>query len=244
MNTRERHYRKRRWVTEWLFAWGYSTRSILCEGLGLSASDPGNQSNFFRALRDNGLIDEVNHSLIHRRVVFLTRKGVKFSFSSSRWGVATYRFDKNSCQSSLSLHNLCVQRAVLKRSSLELPFEFTAERLIEELIKSKRPDCFLVADDGTRTALEVELTCKSSPRTYFAFENHSDAIDGQHYERVEYVFPNRDLYETYVRRFKGKWPSYKKDEYGRLVHQDEDVDKELWPVDEMFKFTLEEDLAP
>ena len=74
MNTRERHYQKRRWVTEWLFAWSYSTRSILCEGLGLSTSDTGNQSNFFRVLRDLGLIEEVYHPLIHRHVVFLTRK--------------------------------------------------------------------------------------------------------------------------------------------------------------------------
>ena len=244
MNTRERHYQKRRWVLEWLFAWGYSTRSILCEGLGLSTSDTGNQSNFFRALRDHGVIDEVYHHLIHRRVVFLTPKGVKYAFSSLRGVDATYRFDKNRCLSSLSQHNLCVQRAVLERSSLELPFDFTAERLIDGLVKSKRPDCILDADDGTRTALEVELTCKSSPRTYLAFENHLDAIDAERYERVEYVFANRDLFETYVRRFERDWPSYYKNKYGRLVRGDHDIDKELWDVDEIFKMTLEEDLAP
>ena len=241
MNTRERHYQKRQWVTEWLFAWGYSTRSILCQGLGLSPSDTGNQSNFFRALRDLGVIDEVYHSLIHRRVVFLTRKCVKFGFSGLGWD---YKVDKNSCLSSLSLHNLCIQCAVLKRSSLKLPFDFTAERLIEELDKPNRPDCILEPGDGTLTALEVELTCKSGPRTYLAFENHLEAIDNKHYDRVEYVFANREVYKTYVRRFKRDWPSYYKDSYGRLVTRGDNVDKESRRVDERFTLTLEEDLAP
>ena len=57
-------------------------------------------------------------------------------------------------------------------------------------------------------------------------------------------FANRKVYKTYVRRFECDWPSYHKNKYGRLDRGDFDIDKKLWDVDDIFKLTLEEDLAP
>ena len=60
----------------------------------------------------------------------------------------------------------------------------------------------------TRTALEVELTLKGQARIYLAYRQHLEATADQAYERVEYVFSNRGLYETYVRCFEYEWPDY------------------------------------
>ena len=215
MNTLKRHFDKRQWTTAWLTEFHYSTRRILCTGLGIN---PHNQTRFFSALIENEYFAEAVHPLLKKRLLYLTTKGLQYArYDSDR--PTRYRYTPNATSAPHALHNLHIQHAVLIRSTLTMPFDFTSERYITSTPKHKRPDCLIHTPDKT-TALEIELTHKSTPRIYLAYIDHIDAFKANLYDHVEYIFTQQHMHQTYLGLFQTpKWPIYTRTRTGKLVHK-------------------------
>lgn len=218
VNSRQRirHREKRDFVVRWLLEFQYSTRSVLCAAMQLKRTS---QSNFFQSLKNSGLFVMTRHPLLNEQLVLLSTSGKHYAAMIDPERADRYHATASRVISSTTIHGLKVQAGVIARTDVSIPFSFQSERFMEGIERSKRPDA-LVDLDGTRVALEIELTQKSTKRIYLGFLDHVQNMKQSSYERVCYLFPNQALKEIYQERFdRPVWPVFYRDRYGRVRAQ-------------------------
>ena len=194
-------------------------------------------SAYFKRLVDKGLLKRVEVPTLRRPVLMLTSNGL--SMLEGVPEAAQYHLDDRRIAASLARHSLAVQRAVLARRAAWT--HVVPERLIRERGK-KVPDALMVGPEGT-TALEIELTYKTTMKVYLGLADHARALRDGRYQRVEYIFADAVMRAHYQRMFdEKKWPVYRWNEKTRHY----DLDKEMFVPDRMtglrdsVTFTVEE----
>ena len=214
-NTRERGEEKLRLLLDWMCRFHYSNVALLMQLLGLN--HPSNRV-YFQRLIAKEFIKRVDLPTLRRPVLMLTASGL--SLLEGVPETAEYNVDERRITASLARHGLAVQRAVLNRRgdwNTVIP-----QRLMRQRGR-KVPDAML-EKDGLRTALEVELTYKTRLKIYVALADHARAIRDSRYERVEYVFTNPAMCQSYKGLFDEKrWPVYRWNERTRHYDKDEEM---------------------
>ncbi len=240
MNNRERFQEKRDFVILWLLEFRYSTKKILAQALGQNVSG---MTRFFQRLEQLGVIAKTKSPFVYGHLVYLGRAGKDYAGLLSE-KAESYPVTKGSVPGALNVHGLSVQLAVLRRSSLMMPFDFKSEWHLE-LETGSRPDA-LVTTGTTQTALEIELAQKTQPRIFLAFLTHVQNMRGGHYDRVEYIFSNRALCASYEKLFlEPSWPMYTRSKKGyitRVMESGEAISAKADDplIRERFTFTHEE----
>ena len=105
------------------------------------------------------------------------------------------------------MHDLAVQRAVLKR--LDLYDEVIWEQHINLPEQCENPDVLLHAPKGYWVAFEYEHWRKEDKRIYLSFMNHAMALLKRHYSGVYYLFDREPDLVHYQTLFAARaWPEY------------------------------------
>ncbi len=212
VDKRARYIEKRNFVLHWLLEFQISTPTIICQAMNLNRVGQG---RFFLSLKNTGLFTFFKNPLISGEVIILSFEGKKYSAMLSQKS-EYYTATTSRVVSSTTVHNLCVQSAIINRKLSSLPFAFKYERFLMKIDKNKRPDA-IYDNKGELVALEVELTQKNSKRIYLAFLEHVALMKEGLYNKVEYVFPTESLCEIYKKRFlQPTWPYFFRDNHGKI----------------------------
>lgn len=169
-STQKRRVEKTATVLKWLYEFDFSTRSLLCQVLGVKPGSERGQAAFFKKLTEHELIERAPYSIVSH-CYQLTKKGQKIAYAEFNNGEPlTY---KHNASEATQIHDLSVQLATIRRmGGLQ---DFTAERHIKNGEQGKAPDCILsygdFNEDGEqhRIAVEVELSPKEPKLVYHAF---------------------------------------------------------------------------
>ncbi|WKB50500.1 hypothetical protein [Eleftheria terrae] len=233
-NPRGRGEEKLRAVLLWICRFHYSNAAVMMQLLGLKHFT---NVTYFSRLVSKGLLKRIEIPTLRRPVYMLTPAGL-----STLEGVpeaAYYHVDERRIAASLARHSLAVQRAVLnRRSSWD---RVVPERLLKERGK-KIPDAVLMSGEA-KTALEVELTYKTRTKIYLAFTDHARAIRDGAYAKVEYVFVDPVMRDSYRSAFEEElWPVYRWNEKTRRYDRDREMFRpdSLKGLKEAVTFTVED----
>ncbi|RZI40350.1 hypothetical protein EGT07_23700 [Herbaspirillum sp. HC18] len=218
VNAHDRAREKTEIVFDWLVRFHYSNAAILMQLLGLNHAA---NLAYFRKLVSKGLLKSVDVSTVRKPVLMLSAAGL--SMLENNPLASRYNWDERRIAASLTRHHLAVQVAVLNRR--EKWDAATPERLIKE-VGRKIPDA-VIAKDGIKTALEIELNYKSKQQIYIGLIDHIKAIRDGKYSRVEYVFTDETMRNYYRSAFdESEWPIYRWDEKAKRYKQDTYFDAE------------------
>ena len=228
---RKRAEEKERAVLVWLYQWGFSTRRLLAELMGVSVAGQG---AFFSRLIDVGVIVETPMPLATKeRLVGLTKLGADLA---STFGVVG-RFRRKPPTLGILGHDLTLQRCVIRR--LDNSLSISPEWINATGSKGKSPDAIIEYPDH-KLALEVELSHKNNLRIYYNFFCHLRNAKSGLYEKVIYVFINQTLRDLYESKFRAdEWPVVVADEKQRLKARDDvfRLGKDNW---HLMEFVVEE----
>lgn len=232
-------------VLLWLSEFGYSTQSIMSARLGV---DPRGQIAFYSRLVKQGYLKTVNVTVIRESLYVMTPYGKDIACGLTESAV-TYCTESSRIRSSLVVHSLSVQMAVVRRVKTS-DAAFQGERALGSRFKGKKAPDALVELNGERIAIEAELSYKSIQRIYTGFLSHAKSVfKDKEYGKVVYVFPNALICKSYENKFlEPEWPLYKRDKHGKLkaVKNVETKENKTVPVDnqtgfrESFEFVVED----
>jgi hypothetical protein len=101
------------------------------------------------------------------------------------------------------MHDLAVQRAVLKR--IDLYHEVIWDKHLSLPDQDEKPDALMHSPKNDGMAFEYERWRKELKRTYLSFMNHARVLIKRHYSGVHYLFdrePDQTLFAAQA------WPEY------------------------------------
>ena len=196
---------KRRLVLDWLLEFQFSSVDLLAHRLGLT---PQSSYKFFRALLDDQIIQSFKSVQAHQvRYVTLTKAGVDLLQVAGRDISKAQTQPSRLTRYSHIMHDLAVQRAVLKR--LAHYDEVVWDQHINLPEQFETPDALLHAPKNYWVAFEYERWRKEDKRIYLSFMNHVRALLKRHYSGVYYLFDREPDLVHYQTLFAAPaWPEY------------------------------------
>ena len=196
---------KRRLVLDWLLEFHFSSVELLARRLGLTYHG---SYKFFRSLLDDQIIQQFKSVHTHQaRYLMLTKAGVDLLQVAGRDVAHAHTQHSRLNRYAHIMHDLAVQRAVLKR--LDLYDEVIWDQHINIPEQCDNPDVLLHAPNGYWVALEYEHWRKEDKRIYLSFLNHARALIKRHYSGVYYLFDREPDLVHYQMLFAAQaWPGY------------------------------------
>lgn len=197
---------KKEKVTFWLAKFGFSNRELLSELLNVSVKG---QHLFFQSLLTEGLVSEQYVSGTRKKILTLTKLGCEYVLLNNPEMII-----KNVRSFSLYtlVHSYSIQKFLLTQKGSE---NFFTENELADKKFHRRPDMIIVNEHGSKIAVEVELTRKSSDRIYHIYRSLSrDWSDGK-FDFVVFLFSSPAVLQQYEELYKKNiWPEFKKNEAG------------------------------
>ncbi len=196
---------KRRLVLDWLLEFQFSSVDLLARRLGLTYQS---SYKFFRALLDDQIIQQFKSVHTNQaRYLMLTKAGVDLLQVAGRDVAHAHTHPSRLNRYSHIMHDLAVQRAVLKR--LAHYDEVIWDQHINIPEQCENPDVLLHAPKGYWVALDYEHWRKEDKRIYLSFMNHARALIKRHYSGVYYLFDREPDLVHYQTLFAAQaWPEY------------------------------------
>lgn len=204
----ERNKDKIQNIVIWLGIYDYSNQQLL------SAVNDVNfrgQAKFFSQLESSGLVATSKAPGLPFKIYKLSEAGLEMA----RFLLPEQEIVKKKIPSWIYLvHSFSIQKAMLaRRDEVEM---FLPEKSIDGL--KHKPDGIMVLKDGSKVALEVELSKKSNPRIFSIYILHLRNIRENHYDKVLYLFQNENLKDLYSKNCSEPiWPVYVLNEKRKLV---------------------------
>lgn len=202
-------------IYAWLREFKFSSAEVLSEVL---ESRPESCARFFRELRSEGWLKSFrNEHTGAAPYLCLSSKALAWA---ETWGYpregAMTKTD-NLCRTSQVLHDLLVQRAVLR----EIATKRYTSVIYEPTLAESRPDAILTRAEGLlKIAIELERWQKNEAGMYTSFYAHAKAIVDRVYAGTIFYFRNQTDAEAYKRRFEQEeWPIFKRIK-GRITKTD------------------------
>ena len=196
---------KRRLVLDWLLEFQFSSVDLLAQRLGLTYHG---SYKFFRSLLDAQIIQQFKSVYTNQvRYLMLTKAGVDLLQVAGR-DVAHAQTQPSRLNRYLHImHDLAVQRAVLKR--LDHYDEVIWDKHVSLPEQDEKPDALLHSPKNYWVAFEYERWRKEDKRIYLSFMNHARALVKRHYSGVYYLFDREEDLVHYQTLFAAQvWPEY------------------------------------
>ena len=201
---REQKVRK---VIIWLARFGFSTRLVLTKMLGTSYNG---QNEFFKRLIDDGLVERRYVTGTSKQLFTLTSAGVNL-YKIIEPNLSIKRVPKISLPT--LIHSMTIQEFVISNNAAE---SVVGEYELYKQDWLRRPDAVITNTKGTKIAIEVELTKKSSARVIYNFCNHFEDFKKGFFDRVLYLFPDDGIQKFYQDIYSDtSWPHVVYDEKKR-----------------------------
>ena len=196
---------KRRLVLDWLLEFRFSSVDLLAQRLG---STTHSSYDFFRSLLKQHLIKEFKNVYTHQaRYLMLAKAGVDLLQVAGRDVAHAHTQTSRLNRYAHLMHDLAVQRAVLKR--LDHYDEVIWDKHINIPEQFEKPDALLHSTKNYWVALEYERWRKEHKRIYLSFMNHARALIKRHYSGVYYLFDREADLVHYQTLFAAQaWPEY------------------------------------
>ncbi len=196
---------KRRLVLDWLLEFQFSSVDLLARRLGLTYQS---SYKFFRALLDAQIIQSFKSVYTNQvRYLMLTKAGVDMLQVAGRDVAKAQTQTSRLNRYSHIMHDLAVQRAVLKR--LAHYNEVIWDQHINLPDQFDNPDALLHSPKNYWVALDYERWRKEDKRIYLSFLNHAQALVKRHYSGVYYLFDREpDLVHYQTLFAAAAWPEY------------------------------------
>ena len=192
-------------VLDWLLEFQFSSLDLLARRLGLTYQS---SYNFFRSLLNNHIIQPVKSIHTHQaRYLMLTKAGVDILQVAGRDVSKAQAQTSRLNRYSHIMHDLAVQRAVLKR--LGHYDEVIWDQHIAFPDQYEKPDALMHSPKNYWVAFEYERWRKEQKRIYLSFLNHARALIKRHYSGVYYLFDREhDLWHYQTLFAAQAWPEY------------------------------------
>lgn len=200
------HAEKRRLVLDWLLEFRFSSITLLAQRIG---STRRGMADFFRALvAANHVQSFTNVYTDHHRLLMLTRTGATLLHETAQRPIDNAHLHvKRMHRYAHILHDLAVQRAVLKR--LDDYDAVIWDQHIQIPEQHEKPDLLMRSPKGFWMAFEYERSRKENKRIYISLLNHARAIINRHYSGVFYLFERQsDLVHYKTLYDADEWPEY------------------------------------
>ncbi len=196
---------KRRLVLDWLLEFQFSTVELLARRLGATTRS---SYDFFRSLLEQHLIKEFKNVYTHQaRYLMLAKTGVDLLQVAGRDVAHAHTQTSRLNRYAHLMHDLAVQRAVLKR--LDHYDEVIWDKHITIPEQFEKPDALLHSPKHYWVALDYERWRKETKRIYLSFMNHARALIKRHYSGVYYLFDREHDLVHYQTLFAARaWPDY------------------------------------
>ena len=196
---------KRRLVLDWLLEFQFSSVDLLARRLGTTTRS---SYDFFRALLKQRLIQEFKSVYTNQaRYLMLTKTGVDLLQVAGRDVAHAHTQPSRLNRYAHIMHDLAVQRAVLKR--LNLYDEVIWDKHISLPEQYDKPDALMHSPKNYWVAFEYERWRKETKRIYLSFMNHARALIKRHYSGVYYLFDREPDLVYYQTLFAAPaWPEY------------------------------------
>ena len=196
---------KRRLVLDWLLEFQFSSVDLLAQRLGLTYQG---SYKFFRSLLDDQIIQQFKNVHTHQaRYLMLTKAGVDLLQVAGRDVAHAHTQSSRLNRYAHLMHDLAVQRAVLKR--LDHYDEVLWDKHINLPEQFENPNTLLHSPKNYWVALDYERWRKEDKRIYLSFMNHARALIKRHYSGVYYLFDREPDLVHYQTLFAAQaWPEY------------------------------------
>ena len=196
---------KRRLVLDWLLEFQFSSVDLLARRLGLTYQS---SYKFFRSLLDDQIIQPFKSVHTNQaRYLMLTKSGVDMLQVAGRDVSKAQTLTSRLNRYSHIMHDLAVQRAVLKR--LDHYDEVIWDKHITLPDQYEKPDALMHSPKNYWVALDYERWRKEDKRIYLSFMNHAKALMKRHYSGVYYLFDREHDLVHYQTLFAAPaWPEY------------------------------------
>lgn len=206
--SKERFLEKEKILLRWLLLFDYTNRKLVSKLLGVS---DGALSQFYRALNRSGLISVVRDPISISssvKLIVLTKSGFERALTINDDFDIDSLVLKRHIPTSMVRHNLVIQ-SVLLDSGVD-SFSVLSEKIIKKKFSNVQvvPDA-IIAENGVRVGLEIELTRKKPNRVYYKFQQQIGYLNSSSniYEKVYWFFESESLLANYKRIFdQEKWP--------------------------------------
>ena len=196
---------KLRLVLDWLLEFQFSSVDLLAQRLGLTYHS---SYKFFRALLNDQIIQQFKSVHTNQaRYLMLTKAGGDLLRVAGRDVSKAQTQTSRLNRYSHIMHDLAVQRAVLKR--LAHYDEVIWDQHINLPDQFDNPDALLHSPKNYWVALDYERWRKEDKRIYLSFLNHAQALVKRHYSGVYYLFDREPDLAHYQTLFAAPaWPEY------------------------------------
>jgi len=196
---------KLRLVLDWLLEFQFSSVDLLARRLGLTSQS---SYRFFRSLLDDQIIQYFKSVYTHQvRYLMITKARVDVLQVAGRDVANAHTQPSRLNRYAHLMHDLAVQRAVLKR--LDHYDEVIWDKHINIPEQYEKPDALLHSPKHYWVALEYERWRKEDKRIYLSFMNHARALIKRHYSGVYYLFDRESDLVFYQTLFAAQaWPEY------------------------------------
>ena len=221
LSSAERGREKIEAVICWLARFGFSDRKVLANLLDVTKA--GN-SAFFRRLASSSFIR--THEMPD--IAYVGRPRILYSLTDSGYGYASMLLPDLEIKRKPALptwitqvHSLAIQRDLIRQERDGLCASYVSEIELSRMTLAHSPDAILTRVDGSREALEIELTQKSESRIYHIFLGHVRNIGEGAYRHVRYIFRSPGLRKKYESLYlREVWPIYKVNSRTRKIELD------------------------
>jgi len=200
LNGHEINAEKRRKVILWLAKFGFSTRELLSQMLGVAVEG---QAAFFKRLVEDEITKEAYISGTRKRVVNLTAEGTRQAriYEPELSVKAFKKFPLHTL-----IHGYTIQSFLISQKGVQQYFT-EAELATQKFVR--RPDLIITNEAGIKIAVEVELTQKDVNRVYYNFGGHVQDWQKQHFSHVIYLFSSASVRDHYDELYqKNPWPKF------------------------------------
>lgn len=156
---RARGDKKQRQVIEWVYRWGYSSAEILRRVSGQAAQ------GYAKKLTEKGFLTATKTlSGIPRAYYTLSQPGLEEATRFAKMLLAYEETNAHKVSQQLIRHSLEAQTATVNAIDASLISEYSTERMMgaKRRVDEKFPDVMWVMNDGSKTAIEIELSQKWS----------------------------------------------------------------------------------
>lgn len=202
----EKSKKKQITVLHWLAKFGFSTRDILCDVLQTNYQG---QNGFFNLMVRDKVIEENHIAGTRRKIVTLGKAA--HDVLSLNYPDLKIKKTKSFPLYTL-IHSFSIQRFLISQKGSE---NFFSESELADKNFHRRPDLLITNEHGSKIAVEVELTRKSSDRIYHIYRSLvRDWNDGK-FNYVIFLFSSPSVLSQYKELYeKSVWPEFKTNENG------------------------------
>lgn len=193
--------KKKERVAFWLAKFGFSNRELLAELLNVSVKG---QHLFFQSLINEGLVSEKFVSGTRKKILSLTKLGQEFVLLNNPELVIK---KVKSFSLYTLVHSYSIQKFLLSQKGSD---NFFTENELSDKKFHRRPDMIIVNEHGSKIAVEVELTRKSSDRIYHIYRSLSRDWSEGKFDYVIFLFSSPTVLGQYKELYeKNIWPEFK-----------------------------------